>query len=131
MPTVKDPLPASHQIDTAPSLVMIARAELAHCRAEHSEFIQPSPHACSKHMFQSASRSTSCCSDTVHFPFRKAPSFFLLRGSISFDRFRPLAGRDVHHKKTKKADASEHHSVFDCVGLLSNEPLGSAGVPFN
>ena len=29
---------------------------------------------------------------------------------------------------TKKADVAEHPKVFDHVGLLANEPLGTAGV---
>ncbi len=31
--------------------------------------------------------------------------------------------------KNKKADVAEHPEVFDHVGLLTNEPLGTAGVP--
>jgi hypothetical protein len=30
--------------------------------------------------------------------------------------------------RTKKADVAEHHAVFDHVGLLANEPLGTAGL---
>jgi hypothetical protein len=30
--------------------------------------------------------------------------------------------------KTKKADVAEHPKVFDHVGLLINEPLGTAGL---
>jgi len=29
---------------------------------------------------------------------------------------------------TKKADVAEHPQVFDHVGLLTNEPLGTAGL---
>jgi hypothetical protein len=32
--------------------------------------------------------------------------------------------------KTKKADVVEHPGVFDHVGLLVNEPPGTAGLPF-
>ena len=32
--------------------------------------------------------------------------------------------------KTKKADVAEHPKVFDHVGLLFNEPPGTAGLPF-
>jgi hypothetical protein len=31
---------------------------------------------------------------------------------------------------TKKADVFEHPEVFDHVGLLINEPPGTAGLPF-
>jgi hypothetical protein len=30
-----------------------------------------------------------------------------------------------HVRKTKKADVAEHPEVFDHVGLLANEPLGT------
>jgi hypothetical protein len=32
--------------------------------------------------------------------------------------------------KAKKADVAEHPEVFDHVGLLVNEPPGTAGLPF-
>jgi hypothetical protein len=32
--------------------------------------------------------------------------------------------------ETKKADVVEHPEVFDYVGLLVNEPPGTAGLPF-
>jgi hypothetical protein len=32
--------------------------------------------------------------------------------------------------KNKKADVAEHPKVFDHVGLLTNEPLGKAGLLF-
>jgi len=32
--------------------------------------------------------------------------------------------------QTKKADVTEHPEVFDHVGLLVNEPPGTAGLPF-
>jgi hypothetical protein len=39
----------------------------------------------------------------------------------------------THHtekeKETKKADVAEHPEVFDHVGLLINEPPGTAGLP--
>jgi hypothetical protein len=31
--------------------------------------------------------------------------------------------------RTKKADPAEHPKVFHHVGLLANEPLGTAGLP--
>jgi len=30
--------------------------------------------------------------------------------------------------RTKKADVAEHPQVFDRIGLLTNEPLGKAGL---
>jgi len=33
-----------------------------------------------------------------------------------------------HVRKTKKADVAEDPKVFDHVGLLANEPLGTAGL---
>lgn len=36
----------------------------------------------------------------------------------------------VEDTERKKADVVEHLGVFDHVGLLFNEPPGSAGVPF-
>jgi hypothetical protein len=38
--------------------------------------------------------------------------------------------RTVRAKKTKKADVAEHPEVFNHVGLLTNEPLGIAGLLF-
>jgi hypothetical protein len=35
-----------------------------------------------------------------------------------------------HRKVQKKADAAEHPQVFDRVGLLVNEPPGTAGLLF-
>jgi hypothetical protein len=35
---------------------------------------------------------------------------------------------DQNWHKTKKADVAEHPEVFDHVGLLANEPLGTAGL---
>jgi hypothetical protein len=32
--------------------------------------------------------------------------------------------------RTKKADMAEHPEVLDHVGLLTNEPPGTAGLPF-
>jgi hypothetical protein len=32
--------------------------------------------------------------------------------------------------ETKKADVAEHPEVFDHVGLLVDEPPGTAGLPF-
>jgi hypothetical protein len=45
---------------------------------------------------------------------------------------RPLGGRGLERrsKRNKKADAVEHPEAFDHVGLLVNEPLGQAGLPF-
>jgi hypothetical protein len=43
-------------------------------------------------------------------------------------RFVP-AGCD-HTTETKKADVSEHLEMFAHVGLLVNEPPGTAGLPF-
>jgi hypothetical protein len=34
------------------------------------------------------------------------------------------------NEKQKKADVAEHPQVFHHVGLLSNEPLGAAGLLF-
>jgi len=34
------------------------------------------------------------------------------------------------HRKRKKADVAEHPEVFDHVGLLVNEPPGTAGLLF-
>jgi len=33
-----------------------------------------------------------------------------------------------HSRKQKKADVAEHPEVFDHVGLLTNEPPGTAGL---
>jgi hypothetical protein len=35
-----------------------------------------------------------------------------------------------NQRETKKADVAEHPKVFDHVGLLSNEPPGTAGLLF-
>lgn len=35
------------------------------------------------------------------------------------------------HCKTKKADVAKHPTVFGHVGLLGNEPPGTAGLPFS
>ena len=41
-----------------------------------------------------------------------------------------LRPHGVNRKRNKKADVAEHPEVFDHVGLLANEPPGSAGLPF-
>jgi len=33
-------------------------------------------------------------------------------------------------REKKKADVAEHPEAFDHVGLLANEPPGTAGLPF-
>jgi hypothetical protein len=43
--------------------------------------------------------------------------------------FWPL-GRCAITADTKKADVAEHLEAFDHVGLLFNEPLGRAELPF-
>ena len=48
---------------------------------------------------------------------------------FAFGRGRRL-GRCLALQKTKKADVAEHPMVFDHVGLLFNEPPGTAGLFF-
>jgi hypothetical protein len=40
------------------------------------------------------------------------------------------AAAGLHHRTRKKTDVVEHPQVFDHVGLLVNEPPGTAGLPF-
>ena len=48
--------------------------------------------------------------------------------SVHFDSVDHLSHTVI--SKTKKADVAEHPEVFDHVGLLTNEPLGIAGLLF-
>jgi len=41
-----------------------------------------------------------------------------------------LCSDPAFHARTKKADVSEHPQVFDHVGLLVNEPPGTAELLF-
>jgi len=49
-----------------------------------------------------------------------------------FDGLKPSNGRErLPPLQTKKANVAEHPQVFRHVGLLTNKPLGTAGVLSN
>ena len=53
------------------------------------------------------------------------------RGQGSVQGYVPGGCDFLAPSQTKKADVVEHLEVFDHVGLLVNEPPGTAGLPFS
>jgi hypothetical protein len=58
------------------------------------------------------------------------PANLLCHGWIAFFQGILRASKHLAAPRTKKADMAEHPEVFDHVGLLVNEPHGTAALLF-
>jgi hypothetical protein len=78
------------------------------------------------------SRHTQSSDHDVSVPCKVVFHEALHNVSLFSDKPRSALGRCRHSTtpKTKKADAAEHLEVFNHVGLLFNEPPGTAELPF-
>jgi hypothetical protein len=107
----------------------------------HSALEDSDPHAAGQHESPTdepvAAPSANCFGRNAELPRQlvdRQQALVGRRGRL-FDHW--VQAIDAHGKsfalfqrETKKADVAEHPEVFDHVGLLSNEPLGTAGLLF-